>query len=194
MPAPNPKRSEQILAAATELFARKGIAKTTVRDIGEAAGVLSGTLYHYFDSKNAIVVRLLTDLGEENYRRNLAAVDGVADPLEAIRALIRISVALVDEMPQLTSIYQNEGNYFREHDLLSPVEALLAANRKTWLDTVKAAVANNQLRNDLDSLVFYELLRDAIWSCTRWNSPVRVDADELATSIETIFLHGFAAR
>ena len=41
-------RRRQILDCAAELFARQGVAATTVRQIGEAVGMLSGSLYRYY--------------------------------------------------------------------------------------------------------------------------------------------------
>src|SRR5690606_21730945 len=52
-------RKEMILAAAAELVAERGFARTTVRDIGKRIGMLSGSLYHYFESKEAIADELL---------------------------------------------------------------------------------------------------------------------------------------
>ena len=45
---------ENILRAAVYCFARSGYAQTSNRDIAQAAGITSGSLYHYFDSKSAI--------------------------------------------------------------------------------------------------------------------------------------------
>ena len=45
---------EKILRAAVYCFARSGYAQTSNRDIAQAAGITSGSLYHYFDSKSAI--------------------------------------------------------------------------------------------------------------------------------------------
>src|SRR5262249_57938903 len=45
------ERREEILAIAAKIFADKGYASTTVREIADAAGILSGSLYHHFDSK-----------------------------------------------------------------------------------------------------------------------------------------------
>ena len=41
------------------MFARKGIGATTVREIADAVGVLSGSLYHHFESKDTIVDEIL---------------------------------------------------------------------------------------------------------------------------------------
>jgi TetR/AcrR family transcriptional regulator, transcriptional repressor for nem operon len=46
---------ERILQAATELIARHGVAGTGTEDVRKAAGVSGSQLYHYFDSKQALI-------------------------------------------------------------------------------------------------------------------------------------------
>jgi len=48
------ERQAEILAAATELFAAKGFHETKVSEIAARAGVSQGTVYWYFDSKEAL--------------------------------------------------------------------------------------------------------------------------------------------
>ena len=64
-------RREEILKVAAQVFAERGIKEATVRDIGEAAGILSGSLYYHFDSKEQIVLKLLLPSVEANYVRLL---------------------------------------------------------------------------------------------------------------------------
>src|ERR1700728_5509555 len=47
-------RRSEILAAATKVFATKGFVATHMEDIAEAARLAKGTLYLYFQSKDAI--------------------------------------------------------------------------------------------------------------------------------------------
>ena len=56
------RRRDEIVALAGEMFAARGFAGTTVREIADAAGILSGSLYHHFDSKESIVDELLCDV------------------------------------------------------------------------------------------------------------------------------------
>jgi TetR/AcrR family transcriptional regulator, cholesterol catabolism regulator len=49
-----------VVQLAGELFAQKGFRATTVREIAEAAGILSGSLYHHFDSKESIGDEILS--------------------------------------------------------------------------------------------------------------------------------------
>src|SRR3546814_13386895 len=57
-PADSARRRE-ILDAAAEVFAATGVVAATVRDIGERAGLLSGSLYHHFSSKEEMVAEIL---------------------------------------------------------------------------------------------------------------------------------------
>ena len=43
----------------------KGFSNTTVRDIADAAGILSGSLYHHFDSKESMVDEILSTFQDE---------------------------------------------------------------------------------------------------------------------------------
>jgi AcrR family transcriptional regulator len=52
----------QILTDATRLFAERGFAATTIKDIAEATGLTRSALYHYFSNKEALLGRLVSDL------------------------------------------------------------------------------------------------------------------------------------
>src|SRR5580700_8354109 len=92
-------RREEILAAAAELFGTKGVKATSVRDIADAVGMLSGSLYHHFPSKQSIVeeilVRYLEDL-QKAYAVILAETQGPSDQL---RALIHSSLQVASRHP-----------------------------------------------------------------------------------------------
>ena len=53
------ERKSQILDAAMETFAEKGIHKTRMADIAESSGLSKGSLYWYFDSKDAIILKMI---------------------------------------------------------------------------------------------------------------------------------------
>lgn len=53
--SPNSSVEDAARTAAVELFARHGIANTSVQQIVEAAGVTKGAMYHYFRSKDDLL-------------------------------------------------------------------------------------------------------------------------------------------
>lgn len=59
------RRLNQIIDAASRLFATKGYHRTTTREIAAAADVSEGTLYNYFDSKNDLLFAIIARLADE---------------------------------------------------------------------------------------------------------------------------------
>jgi AcrR family transcriptional regulator len=57
-------RRNQILDAAAEVFAEKGFHRTTTKDIAGKAGIAEGTIYNYFDSKDDLLIGMMSRLTE----------------------------------------------------------------------------------------------------------------------------------
>ena len=106
--APGSARRDVILQAAARLFAEKGVTASTVREIADSVGILSGSLYHHFDSKasmvEAIIISYLDDLRE----RYAAVVAAELEPRACLAALVRESFATIEAHPYATEIYQND--------------------------------------------------------------------------------------
>jgi TetR/AcrR family transcriptional regulator, cholesterol catabolism regulator len=79
-------RRQLILDQATSLFATQGFDKTTLTDIAAAAELHKPSLYHYFPSKDAILLAVLSD-GMNEILGNARRVAQVKDPVERFRAL-----------------------------------------------------------------------------------------------------------
>lgn len=191
----SPARREEILASAAELFARKGIKATTVREIGDAVGVQSGSLYYHFDSKDTMAREILMDFLTAIQDRYAKALAGTRDAADALRQLILASLQLTREKPHATTIYQNELAYLREDPRFIQVQAASADVRRAWLDVIERGVAEGTFRDDVSPKVFHRLVRDAVWLSGRWHhAEDDHSAERLADDITSIFLHGFAAR
>ena len=61
-------RRNQILDAATTIFAEKGFHRSTIRDVAKAAGIADGTIYIYFENKTALLLGILNRLNETDRR------------------------------------------------------------------------------------------------------------------------------
>jgi AcrR family transcriptional regulator len=70
-------RREQIVGAATRVFAEKGFRRATTREVARAAGVSEGTIYNYFEDKDALLLAILDRLNETE-RRAADFDDGMA--------------------------------------------------------------------------------------------------------------------
>jgi AcrR family transcriptional regulator len=70
----SPARRDEILEVASKMFASRGL-RTSLQEIADACGIKPGSLYHHFDSKEAIVVELV-----ERYH---AELDRIAEQAQA---------------------------------------------------------------------------------------------------------------
>jgi AcrR family transcriptional regulator len=61
-------RREQIVEAATRVFAEKGFRRATTREVAREAGISEGTIYNYFEDKDALLMAILDKLNETERR------------------------------------------------------------------------------------------------------------------------------
>ena len=187
-------RRELILASAAEMFARKGIGATTVREIADAVGVLSGSLYHHFESKDAIVDQILSRYLDAIRARYAEVLASGTSPAECLHDLVLTSLQVAEEQPHATAIYQNELHYLREQPRFQNVQAAAADVQRTWLGVIEQGVADGSFRADITPRVFYRLIRDAVWLSVRWHRPGgEYPTEQLAQDVTSIFLDGFSA-
>ncbi|HEX7994597.1 MAG TPA: TetR/AcrR family transcriptional regulator [Streptosporangiaceae bacterium] len=184
-------RHDQILAAAADLFARKGVAATTVREIADQVGILSGSLYHHFDSKEAMVDEILSpylkDLGEACTRVTARP----ADPRGKLRDLIAECLAVVEAHPHATEIYQSDVNYLSQFERFGYLTAAAAQVRQAWLEVLNDGVLQGTFRPDLEPPIIYRLMRDAIGPSVRWFRPSQeYPLSRLAEECTSLFLDG----
>jgi TetR/AcrR family fatty acid metabolism transcriptional regulator len=85
------ERRRQILDAAVRAFAKKGYHACRVSDIAEEAGVAYGLVYHYFESKDAV----LESIFREMWGMMVAAINAVEAIEESPREQLRKSCAIV---------------------------------------------------------------------------------------------------
>ncbi|MFL6024430.1 MAG: TetR/AcrR family transcriptional regulator, partial [Marmoricola sp.] len=84
----SPSRRDELLAIASGLFAERGFKNTTVRDIADAAGILSGSLYHHFDSKESMVDEILRGFLDTLFERYHAIVTQDLGPRGTLEAIV----------------------------------------------------------------------------------------------------------
>src|SRR6187401_1322622 len=104
-------RRDELLRIAAELFASKGFRNTTVRDIADAAGILSGSLYHHFDSKESMVDEILSTFQAELFAAYDEVLASDDDPRTKIERAVRLSFAAIDQHRHEVAIFQNDADH-----------------------------------------------------------------------------------
>jgi AcrR family transcriptional regulator len=81
-------RTDDIRAAALELFTRHGYAATTMADIGAAVGMRGPSLYKHVASKQDLLVQIMTGTMDALLGAHRAAVATTTDPVERLRRAV----------------------------------------------------------------------------------------------------------
>ena len=187
------ERREQILAIAAELFAERGFAATTVREIADAAGILSGSLYHHFDSKEAMVEELLRDFSEQIMGAYRAEIASGADPVTVLRNLVRLAFESICVRWATASVMVNEYNLLVSYPRFAFVQEVSEETEELWVSVIERGMASGMFRADLEPRMIYRFLRDTIWVSVRWYRPDGRDGpDDIADSYISVLLDGIA--
>jgi TetR/AcrR family transcriptional regulator, cholesterol catabolism regulator len=191
---PGISRRDIILREAAALFAAQGVAATTVRQIADEAGVLSGSLYHHFQSKEVIAQDIVIGHLDDLRQRYRALGERDLDPLERLRLLVLVSLQAAAEHPHAVQIYQNETALLRSVPQCRHIGTVAQEIHQFWTEVIGAGVDTGQFRSDVSSRLFHRLLRDAVWLSPRWYRPTAAyPPAKLVDDLLTIFLQGFSA-
>ncbi len=188
-------RRTEILQTAASLIASSGL-RTSLQEIADAAGILPGSLYHHFESKEAILVELLhryhTDLDRiaENAQGKLddpssrSAFDQIVELSGAIaQCAVTHGAAL-----QMT-FYEGHGP---NKELTALAQQQPTAIMEAMTQTLRAARSSGYLRPDVDLPVLADrLVQDMLrvgLEVIRYNA----SADKLADLLCRILLEGLA--
>lgn len=90
-------RRNQILDAATRVFARKGFHAATIKDIAGEAGIAHGTIYNYFENKTALIMGIFDRFNETDQRDSSLSQLAGGDFRDTVKAYIRHRLAFVQK-------------------------------------------------------------------------------------------------
>lgn len=194
------ERQQQILQAAAAVFAEKGFAHATIRDIARAAGVSEGSIYLYFKNKQDLLVHLPRTFIQPpvNAFRDLAltADPSTVSPDKLLRFVAENIVNIITHNRELVQVLftslptmdaETRNTYLRE----GPGYALEML--QTYIHTQQAA---GNFRGDIDpaiaartlpGMMMFFLLIQEVFQPAAFE---RFEYSRVIPNVVSIFLHG----
>jgi TetR/AcrR family transcriptional regulator, cholesterol catabolism regulator len=192
-PTNAPSRRQELLRIAGQLFAERGFKNTTVRDIADAAGILSGSLYHHFDSKETMVDELLRTFQTGLFATYDDILAGDRGGRATVDAIVRASFDAIDQHHDEVAIFQNDAGYLMGFERFSYLREHNRRFRDMWTTLLADGVEAGDLRADLDPELTYRFIRDTVWVAVRWYRPGdSPSAQEIADQYLAILFDGIA--
>lgn len=188
-------RRNELLDLAATMFAERGLRATTVRDIADRAGILSGSLYHHFASKEEMVDEVLRDFLDWLFARYQHIIDTEPNPLERLKGLFMTSFDAIERRHAQVVIYQDEAKRLLGQERFSYLEERNRRQRQMWVDVLQQGIKEGHFRPDLDVDLVYRFIRDTTWVSVRWYQPGgTLTAEQVGRQYLSIVLGGITAE
>ncbi len=190
-----------LLKAAADLFIRVGYEATTVRDIAAQAGLTTGSLYHFFANKEALLEHLVRDMFTTTEAMADAATQTLSSPWARLSFELVLQLDLITADERLATLYEavhashtisrqiHQLARLRFQSLLTlavPADALedtahrLAVTAKSLM---MGLVQERLILDQLDLPARIRLLLDALWHQLPGTT---VDTDALAKTMDEL--------
>ncbi|MBR1201723.1 MULTISPECIES: TetR/AcrR family transcriptional regulator [unclassified Bradyrhizobium] len=179
-----------ILTTACGLFARQGYMRASIADLADACKLSRGALYHYFDSKEAILFAILDAHIREMIADVEAAMAGKAATLEQFRAAIHAIVALNARSSDEQRVILNDLSFLgeTEQDAIKALERQLVDTVSDLLVELDKEGKIVKRTKKIYSMMLFGILN---FSHTWYDPKGGVDPGEFADMVVDLFLYGF---
>jgi AcrR family transcriptional regulator len=181
-----------VVERSVALFNERGFDGTSMEDLARHLGISKSAIYHHVAGKDALL-GLALDHALSGLEQAARAVRGKDAPaVDRLELLVRQSVAvLVERLPHVTLLLRVRGNSAVERDALARRRRL----DQFAADLVKEAVAEGELRPDVDPAITARLLFGMVNSLTEWlRAGSTHSAADLADAVVTTGLAGLRAN
>lgn len=172
------RRRAQIVTAATELFAKKGFYRTTVKEIAKLAGVSPGLVYLYVREKEDVLLLVLLQVVEGYAAEIPKAIEGIDDPLLRLMKTVDAYCRVVDRLSAATVLA------YRSTKSLSVERREIIQDRELETNEIVAEAIKGCMdagligRVNVDVLIYQLVLAAHGWALKSWYLRSRVSLDD----------------
>lgn len=183
-------RREDVLERAGELMAAKGYDGTSMRDIASAVGMLPGSLYYHFPSKEALFLALHRRVVSEMAERVTRVLEGVDDPWDRLEAASHAHLEGLLLTGNLVAIVSPEFLGER-HEISDAIRAERRSYETIFRDLVKALPLPEEIDRRILRLHLFGALN---WTPTWYEENKGASPGEIARQIFKVFRRAFENR
>ena len=188
-------RDVEVLEAAIKIMADKGYSAMSVQEVADAVGVLKGSLYHYFSSKEDLLFRVI----EDSYSRATATAEETAslglEPLEELCEYLRRQAIWYFTQRDRAKIYFTEARHLKG-ERLEQMKERAREYEKRLLDLIIAAQEAGSIRSRTDPRILCRYVEGSLNNLRNWSGQAFLgrSMDELADEFISLTRHAIEAQ
>jgi AcrR family transcriptional regulator len=179
-----------ILDTTAGLFASRGYAATSIGDIAEACACSKSRLYHYFESKEAILANMLEEHVEMLVEGSTESMEGVDDPVVKFRRLIAFymevyAISREKHIVLLTCMDFLPDNIRK--DVVLKERRLVSFVQDILVEICPEGAESKDLAH-IDTMLFFGMIN---WTYTWFRANGAMKPEQLADRCVSLFLDGY---
>ncbi len=183
-------RRAQILEKAAHLFCIKGYDSTSMSDIADAVGITKAGLYYFVEGKEHLLY-LITDYGLDLLDETVVKpLEGIEEPLELLRQLIRYHVHMLIHRPREVTIILHERTGLTGEDREKVLQ-----RKKAYIELVRnilIQLKEQGIARDIDpTAATFFLLGSMNWIYQWHKEDGRLTEEDLVRNLTQLFSKGF---
>jgi AcrR family transcriptional regulator len=178
---------ESLLAVAVAEFNTRGYDATSMEDLSRAAGITKSSFYHHVSSKEELLRKALERALDGLFGVLAEEPANAGSPIERLRYIVFRQVqVLTGQLPYVTLLLRVRGN--------TEIERWALARRRAFDATIASlvaeAVAEGQVRGDVEPAIAARLLSGTVNSIIEWYRPGRAGLEKLPEDVVRMISEG----
>lgn len=179
----------EISEVAAKLFAEKGYAGTSMRDIANALNVSIASVYYYYKNKEDMLYSIIDSIGEELLVVLKKAKSESDSPSEQLRRMMLYHVLLIKDKGDRIKVYVEE-----QHNLSKNLGKLIFKQHREiysfYVDQLKELHKDKIISCEPPSLAAFAIVGTLNW-CYRWfKKDGELSIDDVAEKLTNILFYG----
>ncbi|MCL6631000.1 MAG: TetR/AcrR family transcriptional regulator [Alicyclobacillus herbarius] len=186
-------RRQQILEAASVLFSTKGYHGTTIRDIADESGLLSGSLYAHIRTKEDLLFEITNHVADAFLERLTPIAASSDPPAHKFRAALAAHVGVVAENLPAGAVFCHEWRALGG-ERRQLIQEKRDAYEQLWARIIEEGVENGDFAPELSRFSRIVTLSVANWLYQWYHPDGDLTPEEVSDALADVILNGLARR
>ena len=183
---------QRVIDVTSELFRTKGYQETSMRDIAAGAGMKSGSLYYYYESKEALLNAILStniDATRKTLSDAVEALPKNCTVRDKFNEAVRVSVKVVVEAGDMALASARTLSLLQEPEYSEQVRHRQAYNQ-FWRGLIAEGKASGEIHPDVPEAMASMLIVGALSFVPEWFDESRSSVKKISAIFSELFFTG----